>query len=125
VVWALAAQYIPIEQQMWAAVGISVLAIAIGIPAAHRVARESGQLDPGKVVVDEVAGQMIAVIAAPLHWKYLLLGFILFRAFDITKPPPLRRLEKLHGGAGIVMDDVAAGVYSLIVLQLVLHFGIL
>jgi phosphatidylglycerophosphatase A len=94
----------------------------IGIPPSTVVARESGTEDPGFVVIDEVAGQMIALIGAPLVWKYLLVGFILFRSFDIVKPFPLRRLEKLPGGTGIMMDDVGAGLYALVLLQLWLHF---
>jgi phosphatidylglycerophosphatase A len=74
------------------------------------------------VVIDEVAGQMIALIAAPVNWKYMLAGFILFRSFDIVKPFPLRRLEELPGGTGIMMDDVGAGLYALALLQLWLHF---
>jgi len=94
----------------------------MGIPPSTVVARESGIKDPGFVVIDEVAGQMIALIAVPLHWKYLLAGFILFRSFDIVKPFPLRRLEELPGGTGIMLDDVGAGLYALALLQIWLHF---
>jgi phosphatidylglycerophosphatase A len=86
------------------------------------VARESGLKDPGFVVIDEVAGQLIALIAVPLDWKYLLAGFILFRGFDITKPFPLRRLEVLPEGIGIMMDDVGAGLYALFLLQIWIHW---
>ena len=69
--------------------------LVIGIPAASRVvARESEQEDPSFVVIDEVAGQLIALIGVPLRWQSVILGFILFRVFDIWKPPPLRRLER-------------------------------
>jgi phosphatidylglycerophosphatase A len=94
----------------------------LGIPTSTVVARESGIKDPGFVVIDEVAGQMIALIGVPLHWKYLLAGFILFRSFDIVKPFPLRRLERLPGGTGIMLDDVGAGLYALVLLQVWLHF---
>src|SRR5215469_3614284 len=93
-----------------------------GIPPSTVVERESGREDPGFVVIDEVAGQMIALIGAPLNWKYLLASFILFRSFDIVKPFPLRRLEKLPGGTGIMMDDVGAGLYALVLLQLSHYF---
>ena len=93
----------------------------LGVPPSTVVARESGIADPGFVVIDEVAGQMIALIAAPLNWKYLLASFILFRGFDIVKPFPLRRLERLPGGTGIMMDDVGAGIYALLLLQIWLH----
>src|ERR1041385_8077785 len=81
-----------------------------------------GIKDPRFVVIDEAAGPMIALIAVPLHGKYMLAGFILFRSFDIVKPFPLRRLEALPGGTGIMMDDVGAGLYALALLQLWLHF---
>ena len=103
---------------------LSVVITLIGIPAATSVARADRIKDPGHVVIDEVAGQLIALIAAPLGWKSFLAGFILFRAFDIVKPPPVRQLEKLPEGTGIMVDDVGAGVYALIVLQLLLYFGI-
>ena len=111
------------EIQVLFAVLLACLAVTLGIPAATRVARESGTSDPSFVVIDEVAGQLIALIAAPVQWKTLLAGFILFRAFDIVKPPPLRLLEKIPGGLGIMLDDVGAGLYALAILQAALHFG--
>ena len=111
------------EIQVLFAVLLACLAVTLGIPAATRVARESGITDPSFVVIDEVAGQLIALIAAPVRWKTLLAGFILFRAFDIVKPPPLRLLEKITGGSGIMLDDVGAGLYALAILQAALHFG--
>jgi phosphatidylglycerophosphatase A len=104
---------------------LALLVTLVGIPAATRAARASGLKDPQFVVIDEVAGQLIALIAVPLAWKTFLAGFILFRAFDIVKPPPVRQLEKLPEGSGIVLDDVAAGIYALAVMQLLLHFGLL
>jgi len=114
--WLSAAWLVPLS------VAIAALITLIGIPSSTVVARESGIKDPGFVVIDEVAGQMISLIAVPVHWKYLLAGFILFRSFDILKPFPLRRLEMLPGGTGIMMDDVGAGLYALALLQLWLHF---
>jgi phosphatidylglycerophosphatase A len=107
------------------AIALAALVTLIGIPAATQVARGSGIKDPQFVVIDEVAGQLIALIAVPLAWQSLLAGFILFRAFDIVKPPPVRQLEALPEGAGIVLDDVAAGLYALGVMHLLLHFGLL
>jgi phosphatidylglycerophosphatase A len=104
---------------------LAVIAIAIGIPAATRVARESRRKDPQFVVIDEVAGQLIALIAVPISWKTLLAGFILFRAFDTIKPPPVRQLEQLPEGTGIVVDDIGAGLYALAVMQLLLHYGVI
>lgn len=121
--WWLISQAAGARAQVPLALLLACLAIVVGIPAATRVARESGITDPSFVVIDEVAGQMIALIAAPVRWKTLLAGFILFRAFDIVKPPPLRRLEKIPQGAGIMLDDVGAGLYALAILQAALHFG--
>ncbi len=103
----------------------AMLITAAGVPAATRVARASRDKDPSMVVIDEVAGQLIALIGAPLHWKTLLASLILFRAFDIVKPSPLRRLEHLPEGTGIMADDVGAGVYALAVLHALRHFRLL
>jgi len=120
----------------------------IGVRASARVAEYAGSEDPQYVVIDEVSGVHLALIlglaplAAPmtlfrqedtvafamysgfslLNWKFLLAGFLLFRLFDITKPFPCRRLEKLPGGWGIMADDWMAGIYAAICLQLALHF---
>jgi phosphatidylglycerophosphatase A len=107
------------------AAALAAAAVAIGIPAATQLSRATGLKDPQFIVIDEVAGQLIALIFVPVSWKSLLLGFILFRGFDITKPPPVRWLERLPEGVGIVIDDVGAGLYALAVMQLLLHFGIL
>jgi phosphatidylglycerophosphatase A len=120
--WWLAAQAIAPAWQVPVAAFTALAVTLIGIPPSSVVARESGREDPGFVVIDEVAGQMIALIGAPLSWKYLIAGFILFRSFDIVKPFPLRRLEKLPAGLGIMMDDVGAGIYALVLLQLWLYF---
>jgi phosphatidylglycerophosphatase A len=123
---------------------------AIGVWSASRAASYAGIEDPQFVVIDEVAGQHLALllplipIALPhltahmdlsvftiffalslVNWKYLLLGFILFRVFDIWKPWPIRRLEKLPGGWGIMADDWMAGIYAAILLRVALHFGLL
>jgi phosphatidylglycerophosphatase A len=123
--WSLLAHYLPAPFRLPIIVILAIAAIAIGIPAATRVARASGRKDPQHVVIDEVAGQLITLIGCPLHWKPMLCGLILFRVFDMWKPAPVRNLEALPEGTGIVLDDVAAGVYGLIVMQLLLRFGIL
>ena len=107
------------------AIVLAVLVVLVGIPAATRVVRGSGVKDPQFVVIDEVAGQLIALIGAPFGWKTFLAGFILFRGFDIVKPPPVRQLEALPEGTGIVVYDVAAGLYAFAVMHLLLHFGLL
>jgi len=90
-----------------------ILSIALGVPAATIAARESGRHDPGFVVIDEVAGQWITLLFSPPDWRHGLIALVLFRLFDITKPFPIRRLERLPEGWGIVFDDVAAGLYAL------------
>lgn len=125
ITWVAVAHWLPQGFLIPGAALYAALATAIGIPAATLVARAMGGKDPQKVVIDEVAGQMVALIGAPLHWKPILAGFVLFRAFDILKPPPVRQLERLPEGTGIVADDLGAGLYALVVLQLLLHFRVL
>jgi phosphatidylglycerophosphatase A len=102
-------------------VGI-ILSIALGVPAATIAARESGRHDPGFVVVDEVAGQWIALLWSAADWRHGVIALILFRLFDITKPFPARQLEGLPEGWGIVFDDVAAGLYALGVASLLRYW---
>jgi phosphatidylglycerophosphatase A len=124
IIWFVLARWIPAPWQPGVLAALAAVAITIGIPAATRAARASRVKDPQFVVIDEVAGQWITLLFAPVAWKTMLAGFILFRAFDIVKPPPVRQLERLPEGTGIVVDDVAAGIYALAVLQLLIHFGV-
>ena len=121
--WWLLTRWISPTWQTPTACLLALLVVLVGIPAATRVARDSGIKDPGFVVIDEVAGQLIALIAVPVTWQSLVAGFILFRGFDIVKPPPVRSLESLPEGAGIVIDDVGAGLYALACMHFLLHFG--
>ena len=123
--WAVLAHALTPSLRTPIAIALAVLVTLIGIPAATQVARASGGKDPQIVVIDEVAGQLIALIAVPLSWQTFLVGFILFRAFDIVKPSPVRQLESLPEGTGIVLDDLAAGLYALAVMHLLLHFRLL
>lgn len=123
--WAAATSQIPLARRTWATIVAAAAVTLVGIPAATRVARASGGKDPQFVVIDEVAGQLVALIAVPLGWKTFLTGLILFRIFDILKPFPIRRLEHLPEGTGIVVDDLGAGVYALVMVHLLLHFGLL
>jgi phosphatidylglycerophosphatase A len=125
ILWSGIASLLPVGTRTPAAIGLALAVIFAGIPAATLVAKGAATKDPQFVVIDEVAGQLIALIGAPLGWKSFLAGFIFFRAFDIVKPPPVRQLEALPDGTGIVVDDVAAGLYALLVLHLLLHFGLL
>lgn len=102
------------------AIEFAFLAIGLFAPAiwaADVTARATGLKDPQIVVVDEVVGQWIAIAGATsLNWKSWLGAFVLFRLFDIWKPAPVRQLERLPGGTGIVADDAMAGVYAALVL---------
>ncbi|HEY3937735.1 MAG TPA: phosphatidylglycerophosphatase A [Bryobacteraceae bacterium] len=96
-----------------------------GIWAAGHTARLIAQDDPAIVVVDEVLGQWLALLGAVvLNWKTFLAAFVLFRIFDIWKPPPIRRLERLPSGIGIVADDLAAGLYGALILYIGGRFGL-
>ena len=123
--WALASWRIPSADRVWAIIAAAMIVTLVGIPAATGVARACGIKDPQFVVIDEVAGQLVALIAVPLGWKTFLASLMLFRAFDILKPPPVRQLERLPEGAGIVLDDVGAGLYALACMHLAMHFGLL
>jgi phosphatidylglycerophosphatase A len=104
----------------WPPFAFAILAALLAVPgvmAAGRTARLLDRKDPGRVVVDEVLGQWITIAGAvTLNWKSWLAAFVLFRLFDIWKPPPVRRLEALPGGTGIVADDIMAGIYGSLVL---------
>jgi phosphatidylglycerophosphatase A len=119
--WAAYAWFAhPSPHALLIALGILIAAaLALGIPAATIVARESARKDPQIVVIDEVAGQAITLLFCPFDWKHAVIALILFRAFDMTKPPPVRQLENLPQGWGIVLDDVAAGLYALGVASLI------
>ena len=107
---------------------VLVLIVAVtfaGIWAGSRTEALSGRKDPGKVVVDEVAGQFIALFPLTLftRWSTLavIVSFILFRFFDIVKPYPANRLQELNGGAGVMLDDLVAGVYGAVIVSILLR----
>lgn len=93
---------------------LALLIAVIGVLSSHRAALFSGTKDPQFVVIDEVSGQLLTYLVgvAPANWKYLVLGFILFRVFDIWKPFPVRQAESLPGGWGIMADDWIAAIYA-------------
>ena len=116
---------LPGHGEIW----IALIITAVGVIAADRAAKYAQIKDPQWVVIDEVSGQLITYYLffwiTPLNWKSWLLGFILFRLFDIWKPFPARQLERLPGGWGIMADDWMAGIYAAIVLQVALHFRVI
>jgi phosphatidylglycerophosphatase A len=99
---------------------LAAVILAVGIWASGKAEEFFGRKDPGQAVIDEVTGQLITFLSVSyrvrLTWKWSLAGLVLFRIFDILKPPPARNLERLPGGWGIMMDDCAAGLYSLAIL---------
>ncbi len=123
--WWLIASHLPPGRQLPINLLLIAISVAIGIPAATLEARGCGKKDPSHVVIDEVAGQLVTLLGCPIHWQGLLTAFVLFRLCDILKPPPIRSLEKLPEGTGIVVDDLGAGVYAWIVLRILLHFGMI
>lgn len=99
-----------------------LLIIIIGaIWASHRTQSILGKVDPGEIVIDEVAGFLITIILIPFTWRNLIAGFFLFRFFDILKPFPIKKIEKIKGGFGVVLDDLLAGVYAHLSLRLLLY----
>ena len=110
----------PLELIGWLIV--LVVAFAVGVYTADKAAPEWGK-DPGQVVVDEGVGFLFTVALLPTDAWTLIVGFFVFRALDIVKPPPARQLESLPGGWGIVVDDVIAGIYGNLVLRVLLYLG--
>jgi phosphatidylglycerophosphatase A len=125
---ALGIAYVLAETAHWRPVYFGLLALValpVAIWSAGVTARERKMKDPGIVVVDEVLGQWITLAgASALNWKSWLAALCLFRLFDIWKPPPVRQLEALPSGVGIVADDVMAGIYGALVLFLMGCFNL-
>lgn len=119
-VWGLA--WLPMWQWALACVAITGLAIAV----AHAADRVWGTHDSQRIVIDEVAGYCITMIPVDrAHWAPLVAGFVVFRALDIVKPPPVRWLDQnLPGGWGVVLDDALAGVMGAAVMAGLAHFGV-
>ncbi|UOQ68652.1 phosphatidylglycerophosphatase A family protein [Hymenobacter volaticus] len=112
--WCLTQHFLPVAL-------LTVGLLVLGTWAAHQVEPLWGK-DNYRVVIDEVAGMWISVLFVPLTGPRLLAGLVLFRFFDITKPLFIRRMEKLPGGVGVMMDDVLAGVYANVLLQAGIYF---
>jgi phosphatidylglycerophosphatase A len=110
----------------WTALPVTVVLGLAGVWAASRAAQFSAKKDPQFVVIDEVSGQHLTYFLSLtlLNWKYLLLGFILFRVFDIWKPFPARQAESLPGGLGIMADDWVAGTYAALGLWIARAIGL-
>jgi phosphatidylglycerophosphatase A len=122
----LAIMALPVAPQshMVLVLGTALLSFAIGVWASNRACRITGLKDPGSIVIDEVSGQLIALtpLALAPSLAGAVLAFLLFRLFDIFKPYPIRKLEQLPSGLGVMSDDALAGVYTAALLWLALHF---
>jgi len=117
--WALA------RGPAWVFVAATVAVTAIGTWAASRFIAASGTHDDQRIVVDEVAGYLVTLLLVPKTWVHLGFAFVLFRLFDIWKPPPVRQIdEHVMGGFGVMADDLGAGVYGMLVLLALDRLGV-
>ena len=114
--------FLPVRWTGSIALELAVVALVsvVGVWAATRTEDAMGVEDPGVVVIDEVAGMLVSLLFLPASWGVIAAAFACFRLFDIVKPWPCGRLERLHGGLGIMADDLAAGVYANLVVQLLI-----
>jgi phosphatidylglycerophosphatase A len=114
--------FLPVRWTGSIAVELAVAALvsAVGVWAATETEKALGVEDPGPVVIDEVAGMLVSLLFLPASWGVIAAAFLCFRLFDIVKPWPCGRLERLHGGLGIMADDLAAGVYANLTVHLLL-----
>ena len=104
--------------------GVAILVVCLlGVAGGTQVARKEEREDPGLVVVDEIVGMWLTLLLVPFTWVSAALGFLLFRIMDVVKPFPARRFEDFPGGWGIMADDVMAGIYANLALQLLLWAG--
>lgn len=104
---------------------VTLLVIILGFLTAGRVEKIFREKDPGEIVIDEFAGMLISLYRLPPTMGYVVAGFLLFRFFDIVKPKPISSFEKLKGSLGIMSDDIVAGVYANIILQVVYILNLL
>lgn len=110
--------YLLIQLPMWAYLAVVVLSCGVGVHLCGYAAKKLGVHDHGGIVWDEFAGFWITMIAVPSSWQWVLAGFVLFRFFDMVKPWPINWLDrKVHGGTGIMLDDIVAGLMALVCLQ--------
>lgn len=106
-----------------AVVAALVLITLLGIPASEQMERSLGTSDPGRIVIDEIAGYLLAMAGSPATAVHIAAGFFIFRFFDIAKPPPVRQAERLlRGGLGVMADDLLAGAYTWVCLRLLERF---
>lgn len=109
------------KPSIYAQIAAVVLLFFVGIPAASAAEKHFKKKDPGQCVIDEVVGQMLSLLLIPYSIFLYFAGFLLFRLFDIIKPFPIRRADRLPGGFGVMFDDILAALYALGVLHLLIH----
>lgn len=120
VVWAMS--FLP----MYAYILVTLVSFIVGIKVCQIASDVLGVDDHGAIVWDEIVGMMLVFIAVPITWYSLLIGFVVFRFFDMLKPWPISVLDKnLHGGLGIMLDDIAAGAVTLIIMHALIYFNLL
>jgi phosphatidylglycerophosphatase A len=107
---------------LWAYALTVLILTAVGIWAADYAEKVYQEKDPHRVVIDEIAGFFFAMILIPWEWRWVLAAFLLFRAFDVWKPAPIRGLQRLRAGWGIMIDDVLAGIYTCGALHVARYF---
>ena len=98
---------------------VIIILFILGLISAKKVAEHENNRDPPKVVIDEWVGMWIALLIVPKTWQWITGSFLLFRFFDISKLFPMRQIEKLKKGWGIMLDDVVAGIYTLLILLII------
>jgi len=106
------------NEHFWVEASIIVVITVVGAWTAGKMELEWGE-DSYRIVIDEVAGMCLTLFAIPVRWQYVVIGLVLFRFFDIAKPLYIRRMERLGGGWGVMLDDVLAGVYANLLLQII------
>jgi phosphatidylglycerophosphatase A len=102
----------------WAQVLVTILILLIGVYSAGKMEEFWGK-DSYRIVIDEVAGMCLTLLFIPVRWQYIAVGLVLFRFFDIAKPLYIRKMERIGGGWGVMMDDMLAGLYANLLLQIV------
>ena len=103
---------------------VNIIILFLGVWSGNVVEKYWGK-DSYRVVLDDVSGMAITLLLVPIKWQYILIGFLLFRFFDILKPLYIRKMEKLPGGWGVMADDVLSGIYARIILQIVVSCWII
>ncbi len=101
-----------------------IVATILGTWATGHLEKEWGK-DPSRIVIDEAVGVWIGLLVVPCDWRYILTAFVLFRFFDILKPLGIRKMENIGGAFGVMLDDILAGIYTLILMAVFIHFNLL